>query len=78
VWNRTAEAVRGALRIHLVLSDDEAVEAVLAAAQPPPGTWIFDHSTTSTAGVKARSAAPTARPRRCEGGPKNDETRPDC
>jgi 3-hydroxyisobutyrate dehydrogenase len=51
-----AEAARGALRIHLVLSDDEAVEAVLAAAQPAAGTWIFDHSTTSTAGVKARSA----------------------
>lgn len=73
VWNRTparaqgleadgarafasaADAVRGADRVHLLLSDDAAVDAVLAAAQPT--CRIFDHSTTSTAGVLARTAA---------------------
>lgn len=71
VWNRTAaraealaadgahvcatpaDAVRGVERVHLVLSDDEAVDSVLAAARP--ACWIFDHSTTSTAGVRERT-----------------------
>jgi 3-hydroxyisobutyrate dehydrogenase len=53
---QAADAVRDARRIHLLLSDDAAVESVLDAAQPVAGTWVFDHSTTSTAGVLARTA----------------------
>ena len=56
VFATAAEAVRGVERVHLLLSDDAAVEAVLDAAQPARGTWVFDHSTTSTAGVKSRTA----------------------
>jgi len=71
VWNRTAakaraleadgaiafddpaDAARGASRIHVVVSDDAAVDAVLEAAQPLAP--IFDHTTTSTAGVLERT-----------------------
>lgn len=43
-----ADAVRGAARVHLVLRDDEAVEAVLGAAAPAlaPDAVVVDHSTT--------------------------------
>lgn len=53
-----ADAVRGATRVHIVLSDDAAVDAVLAAARPglAPDAIVFDHSTTSTAGARARTA----------------------
>jgi 3-hydroxyisobutyrate dehydrogenase len=51
-----ADAVRGATRIHIVVSDDAAVDAVLAAARPPAGALVIDHTTTSTAGARARSA----------------------
>ena len=51
-----AEAIRGAARIHLVLADDAAVDAVLAAAQPAAGAIIVDHSTTSTRGTLERTA----------------------
>lgn len=53
-----AEAVRGADRIHVVLSDDVAVDSVLAAAAPgfAAGSLVLDHSTTSTAGARARTA----------------------
>ena len=53
-----AEAVRGATRVHLVLSDDAAVDAVLAAAAPglAPGALVIDHSTTSPHGAAARTA----------------------
>ena len=70
VWNRTsakaraiegavafddpAEAVRGASRVHVVVSDDAAVDGVLARL--PPGLTVYDHSTTSTAGALARTA----------------------
>ncbi|MBK8714381.1 MAG: NAD(P)-dependent oxidoreductase [Deltaproteobacteria bacterium] len=56
-----AAAVEGVTRIHVVLSDDAAVEAVLAAATPAAGTRIYDHTTTSTAGALARTAAMRAR-----------------
>ena len=51
-------AVRGATRVHLALSDDAAVDEVLALAQPglAPGAVIVDHSTTSPAGAAARVA----------------------
>ena len=51
-----AQAVAGASRVHLVVSDDAAVEGVIAAAQFAPGTLVIDHSTTSTEGAKARTA----------------------
>jgi 3-hydroxyisobutyrate dehydrogenase len=49
-----AEAVRGASRVHLTLSDDAAVDAVLERL--PAGLLVIDHTTTSTAGALARSA----------------------
>jgi 3-hydroxyisobutyrate dehydrogenase len=51
-----ADAVRGASRVHVVVSDDAAVDSVLAAAKLAPGTLVCDHSTTSTAGARARTA----------------------
>ena len=53
-----AAAVRGAARVHLTLSDDAAVDAVLEAARPGllPGVVLVDHSTTSPAGTTARAA----------------------
>src|SRR3954464_15366594 len=70
VWNRTpakaraiegaiafddaGEAVRGASRVHVVVSDDAAVNSVLALL--PAGMRVFDHSTTSTAGARERTA----------------------
>jgi 3-hydroxyisobutyrate dehydrogenase len=56
VFEQAADAVRDTRRIHLLLSDDAAVEAVLDAAQPVAGTWVFDHSTVSTRGVLDRTA----------------------
>lgn len=52
-----AEAVRGATRVHVVVSDDAAVDAVLEAAAPgfAAGALVLDHSTTSTAGALART-----------------------
>jgi 3-hydroxyisobutyrate dehydrogenase len=52
-----AEAARGAARIHLSLSDDAAVDAVLEAARPgfAPDVVIVDHTTTSPTGTKARA-----------------------
>jgi 3-hydroxyisobutyrate dehydrogenase len=53
-----AEAVRGTDRTHIVVSDDAAVDAVLAAAAPglAAGALVLDHSTTSTAGARERTA----------------------
>jgi 3-hydroxyisobutyrate dehydrogenase len=53
-----AEAVRGAARVHLVLSDDAAVDDVLARARPglAADAQIVDHTTTSPAGTRARAA----------------------
>jgi 3-hydroxyisobutyrate dehydrogenase len=51
-----ADAVRGASRVHVVVSDDGAVDAVLAAAQLAPGTLVIDHTTTSAEGARRRSA----------------------
>lgn len=53
-----AEAVRGADRVHVVLTDDAAVDAVLAAVAPAlaTGTPIIDHSTTSPAGALERTS----------------------
>jgi 3-hydroxyisobutyrate dehydrogenase len=49
-------AVAGASRVHIIVSDDAAVDGVLAAARCAPGTLVIDHSTTSAGGAKARTA----------------------
>ncbi len=53
-----ASAVRGAARTHVVVSDDDAVDQVLAAAAPgfAPGALVIDHTTTSTRGALERTA----------------------
>lgn len=53
-----AEAARGAARVHLTLSDDAAVDAVLDRIAPGfgPGVVIVDHTTTSATGTRARAA----------------------
>jgi len=52
-----ADAVRGASRVHLVLRDDAAVEAVLAAARPglAADAMVLDHTTTLPALTAARA-----------------------
>jgi 3-hydroxyisobutyrate dehydrogenase len=52
------EAVKGAQRIHLTLSDDQSVDEVLekASAGFDPGVIIIDHTTTSSPGAAKRSA----------------------
>lgn len=57
-----AEAARGAERVHVVLSDDAAVDQTLAAAAGElVGKLVVDHSTTSTAGARTRTASWPAR-----------------
>lgn len=53
-----ADAVRGATRVHLAVSDDAAVESVIRAAKLAPGTLVIDHSTTSPEGARSRTARP--------------------
>lgn len=52
------DAVKGATRIHLILTDDKVVDEVLenASAGFSPGVIIVDHSTTSVQGAKDRAA----------------------
>lgn len=52
------QAVTGAARVHLVLQDDAAVDAVLERALPAlaPDAIVVDHSTTSPSGTRARTA----------------------
>jgi len=54
-----AAAVRGAERVHLVLAEDDAVDAVVAALRPGLGAGVpvIDHSTNLPARVAARFAA---------------------
>ncbi|HEY5220486.1 MAG TPA: NAD(P)-binding domain-containing protein [Gemmatimonadaceae bacterium] len=53
-----AEAVRGAKRVHVTLSDDAAVDEVLESCRPGliAGAIIVDHTTTSPDGAAARVA----------------------
>ncbi|MGO8997768.1 MAG: NAD(P)-binding domain-containing protein [Polyangiaceae bacterium] len=52
-----AEAVRGVERVHLMLSDDAAVDATLAEViDGISAAVVVDHSTTSPAGTSARAA----------------------
>lgn len=62
-FDDVADAVRGASRIHLTLSDDASVDAVLAAAESriAPGTTIVDHTTTAPTPTAARLAYWTER-----------------
>ncbi|MGN6108530.1 MAG: NAD(P)-dependent oxidoreductase [Kofleriaceae bacterium] len=57
-YDDPAAAVRGATRVHIVVSDDAAVDAVLAASAAglAPGSLVLDHTTTSTAGAIERTA----------------------
>jgi 3-hydroxyisobutyrate dehydrogenase len=57
VHTELADAVRGATRVHLTLSDDEAVDAVLERARTgfAPGVVIIDHTTTAPSGTSARA-----------------------
>jgi 3-hydroxyisobutyrate dehydrogenase-like beta-hydroxyacid dehydrogenase len=52
-----ADAVRGAASVHLVLTDDEVVDDVIAALRPglSPDAIILDHSTNLPARTAARS-----------------------
>lgn len=52
-----ADAVRGASRVHLVLSDDDAVESVIDALRPGLGSEaiIVDHTTTLPRRTAARA-----------------------
>jgi 3-hydroxyisobutyrate dehydrogenase len=60
-----AAALAGAERIHLSLSDDASVDAVLEplAAAIPPATWIVDHTTTAVRPTAERVARWNARGR---------------
>jgi 3-hydroxyisobutyrate dehydrogenase-like beta-hydroxyacid dehydrogenase len=53
-----ADAIAGADRIHMILSDDAVVDAVLGELLPalPKGALVIDHTTTSPEGTKARYA----------------------
>ncbi|MBM4060784.1 MAG: NAD(P)-dependent oxidoreductase [Planctomycetes bacterium] len=54
-----ADAAHGAARVHLVLAEDTAVDAVIAALRPglAPGVPVIDHGTNLPAKVAARCAA---------------------
>ncbi|MFO1481533.1 MAG: NAD(P)-binding domain-containing protein [Turneriella sp.] len=58
VFPLAADAVKNAAAVHLVLSDDTAVEAVIKDILPalPKETPLFDHTTTSIEGACRRTA----------------------
>lgn len=57
-FQEPADAVKGAERIHLTLSDDQAVDSVLEKASTgfEPDAIIIDHTTTSASGASKRTA----------------------
>ena len=57
-FETVADAVKGADRIHLTLSDDNSVDEVLQNASPgfKPGVIIVDHTTTSSPGAAKRAS----------------------
>lgn len=57
VFDSPAEAVKDVLRVHIVVSDDDAVNAVLAMAEAglESGTIIIDHTTTTVEGAIQRT-----------------------
>ncbi len=56
-FNQASDAVHGANRIHLTLSDDQSVDEVLERASPGfmNDVIIIDHTTTSSPGAAKRS-----------------------
>ncbi len=58
VFEDVAEAVKGAARVHVAVSDDAAVDDVLERAKAGFGkdVVIVDHTTTSASGTKDRAA----------------------
>ncbi|HTZ69638.1 MAG TPA: NAD(P)-binding domain-containing protein [Acetobacteraceae bacterium] len=60
------EAVKGATRLHLALTDDASVDAVLEplADAIEAATWIVDHTTTAPTPTKARAERWASRNRR--------------
>jgi len=56
-FDKVSDAVRGATRIHLTLSDDHSVDEVLELAFPgfTKGAILIDHTTTSVPGTAERS-----------------------
>jgi 3-hydroxyisobutyrate dehydrogenase len=56
-FEKITDAVKGANRIHLTLSDDQSVDRVLDQASPgfEKGAIIIDHTTTSVPGAIQRS-----------------------
>ena len=59
VFAETAEAaIKGAAHIHISLSDDASVDAVLEplAGVIGPNVWIVDHTTTAPTPTRARAA----------------------
>jgi len=59
VASTAAEAVKGAERVHLCLSDDAAVDAILGEVRPalPTDALVIDHTTVSPKGTVARFRA---------------------
>lgn len=57
VADSPADAVKGVNRVHIVVSDDVAVEEVLANAEQglTPGAIIIDHTTTTVEGAIKRT-----------------------
>lgn len=57
VADSPADAVKGVSRVHIVVSDDAAVEEVLANAEQglTPGAIIIDHTTTTVVGAIKRT-----------------------
>lgn len=51
------EAVRGAVRVHMVLASDDSVDAVVELVRPAlaPGAVLIDHTTTAPARTAARA-----------------------
>jgi 3-hydroxyisobutyrate dehydrogenase len=62
---QAAGALEGADRIHVMLSDDAAVDDVLESIRDrfPAGTWIIDHTTTAPTPTAERAARWAARGR---------------
>lgn len=58
VCNSPADAVKGVQRVHIVVSEDSAVNEVLAMAEPglESGAVIIDHTTTTVEGAIERTA----------------------
>jgi 3-hydroxyisobutyrate dehydrogenase len=56
-FDHVADAVRGATRVHIAVSDDAAVDDVLSRAEPglQKGVVVVDHTTTSAAGAAKRA-----------------------